>query len=171
MARLFFALWPPDAARDALGALSTSVAAAAGGRAIPPAKIHLTLAFLGEVPASREEAVRAAAESVRAAPLDLAFDRLGSFPRSQVAWTGPSRVPEALIDLAEQLAEGLRARGFALETRRFAAHVTLARRIRERVAPAATPPIAWKADAFALVESQTSTGRYVTRGSWALGTR
>lgn len=171
MARLFFALWPADAARDALGALSKSVAAAAGGRAIPPAKIHLTLAFLGEVAASDDAAVREAAEAVRGEPLDLVFDRLGSFPRSQVAWIGPSRAPEGLGRLAAQLAESLRTRGFAIENRRFAAHITLSRGIREPVASAQATPIAWKADAFALVESQASTGRYLTRGSWVLGTR
>lgn len=51
--RLFFALEPDPAVRRALASLARALARATGGR-VPQAEIlHLTLAFLGQVPAGR----------------------------------------------------------------------------------------------------------------------
>lgn len=171
MARLFFALWPPDGVREALGRLSQEVAAAAGGRRVPQANIHLTLAFLGEVATERGPLVREAADSVRGEPFELSLDRLGSFRRAGVAWMGPSATPLALGDLASNLASALRARDFSIEDRPFAAHVTLARGIGKPIVAAPAVPVAWTARQFVLVESERSTGRYAIRGTWLLGTR
>lgn len=54
--RLFVALDLPDDLRAALAAAGARIAADAGGRAVPPENLHVTLAFLGEVapaPAAR----------------------------------------------------------------------------------------------------------------------
>ena len=171
MARLFFALWPDAAARVELAALARDVAAHCGGRATPEAKIHLTLAFLGETPADRLPVALQAAGSVRGERFLARLDHAGSLSRSGVAWAGMSVVPPELEALAADLARGLRSAGFALEDRPFAAHVTLARRIRRRPAGAPIAPITWPAQDFALVESGRRTGNYETRGSWELGTR
>jgi len=48
--RLFVALDLPDGLRARLAAAGARVAADAGGRAVPPENLHMTLAFLGEVP-------------------------------------------------------------------------------------------------------------------------
>ena len=69
--RLFFAIWPDSTAVDALGRLAVEVAGRTGGRATPADKIHLTLAFLGEVAAERSGDVAAAGEAVRARPFEL----------------------------------------------------------------------------------------------------
>jgi len=171
MARLFFALWPDAAARPALTALSRELAGQCGGRATPEGKIHLTLAFLGETPADRLPAVLEVARAVRGERFAARLDRAGSFSKSDVAWAGMSVVPPELEALAAELARGLRGAGFALEDRPFAAHVTLARRIRHRPAEAPIAPITWRAQSFALVESDRRTGNYETRGSWELGAR
>ena len=163
--RLFFALWPDEDARDALAALARDVALVADGKPTPPGKIHLTLAFLGEVAHRRSEAV-AAAREVRGAPFALKLDRVGSFRRAKVAWAGASAAPRALIDLQEALAERLAARGFVLEERDFAPHLTLARRIAKALPFASIPAIAMRASALALVASETRTGRYTTLETW-----
>lgn len=171
MARLFFALWPPEPARAALARLAVEAAERTGGRPVAAAKIHLTLAFLGDVPPERAAAASTAAAGVEIAAFRATFDRLGTFARAGVAWAGLSRPSAPLEALAATLGAQLRAAGFDLEDRAFAAHVTLARRIRSRLAEAPVEPVAWEANAFALVESDLRTGRYETRGSWNLGTR
>jgi len=171
MARLFFALWPPDAARIALAREASQLALRCGGRAVAENRIHLTLAFLGDVPDSRVANAVSAAEAVSGAVFSAVFDHVGSFSRSDAAWAGLSRPPEALLGLAANLANRLRESGFVLEKRPFAAHVTLVRRILRKVERAPLEPIAWETRAFALVESDLRAGRYETRGMWELGAR
>ena len=155
---------------DALAKLAVEVAGRTGGRATPAGKIHLTLAFLGEVATERAADLVAVAGSLRALPFALSFDTLGWFRGARVAWTGCSRPAPELLELQQSLGAGLRERGFVLEDRPFAPHVTLARKIRRSVPPSATPPIGWPAREIALVQSGEGTGRYTTVGRWALGT-
>ena len=70
MARLFFALWPDEPARGRLAPLAAEVAAQASGKPVPIAKLHLTLAFLGEVDAARIDRAVEAARGVHFAPSD-----------------------------------------------------------------------------------------------------
>lgn len=160
MARLFFAVWPDAAAAAALARLARDVARLAEGRATAGEKIHLTLAFLGEVPAERSQAAVQAARGVAFAPFSMAFDRVGSFRVAQVAWAGSREVPEALAALQSALAARLSAAGFALEARPFAPHATLARCTRVPLPPASIEAIAWRVDAFTLVRSESGSGRY-----------
>jgi 2'-5' RNA ligase len=168
--RLFFAIWPDSTAVDALARLAVEVAGRTGGRATPADKIHLTLAFLGEVAAERSGDVAAAGEAVRARPFELEFDTLGWFRGARVAWIGCSRPAQELLEAHALLEARLRDRGFILEDRAFAPHVTLARKIRRSVPRAAVAPIRWPAREIALVQSGEGTGRYTTIGRWALGT-
>jgi 2'-5' RNA ligase len=165
---LFLALWPSEPARDALAAVARGLAQAASGKAVPAEKIHLTLAFLGEVAPDRDEAVRAVAGGIRAAPFQLVLDSVGSFPKARVAWAGTSRPPGALARLQSELEAGLRAAGFALDERPFAAHVTLARKIARPVAAAPMAPIHWEAGEYVLARSETGTGRYSILETWSL---
>ena len=166
--RLFLALWPDPRARDALAEVARSLAKLACGKPVPAAKIHLTLAFLGEVAPERVDAVRDVARSVRGAPFDLVLDAMGSFRKARVAWVGSSRPPEQLVRLQSDLEAGLRARDFALEERPFAAHVTLARKVALEVPPAAMAPIGWRAGEYVLASSETGSGRYSILEGWSL---
>ena len=49
MPRLFFALWPDGPARAVLAGHAARLARLARGRAVPAARLHLTLVFLGAV--------------------------------------------------------------------------------------------------------------------------
>jgi 2'-5' RNA ligase len=166
--RLFFALWPDDTVRAALADLGQSVAARAQGRAVPSARLHVTLAFLGEVADERESAVREAANAVRASRFQFAVDEVGSFPSARVAWAGLSKMPVELSTLQSSLAGELRDRGFTLEDRAFTAHVTLARRIAKNIAREPVAAIAWGASEFVLVRSETGRGRYSVLERWNL---
>lgn len=168
MARLFFALWPDEAARRNLEALSRDVALAAAGKPVPAEKIHLTLAFLGEVDADAQGEALRAAEDAQGKAFTLALDRVGSFRRARVAWAGTSEAPLPLLDLQAALAANLAGRGFEVEEREFAAHLTLVRKIARPLPVAAIPPIEMRANALALVHSEAGTGRYTTVESWPL---
>lgn len=168
MARLFFALWPDEAARQKLLALARDVALVAEGKPLPADKIHLTLAFLGEIAAERQAEAMRAAQETHGTAFTLGLDRVGSFRRARVAWAGTSKAPQPLIDLQASLAKKLAERGFELEEREFAPHLTLARKIARPLPAASIPPIAMQASALALVHSEAGTGRYTTLESWPL---
>jgi len=168
--RLFFAVWPDEAAARALEALALALANMTGGKPVPREKIHLTLAFLGEVAGDRVEDASAAGAQVRGAPFRLRLDQVGSFRRAGVAWAGCRNAPARLASLQSDLAASLGAHGFTLEERAFAPHITLARRIRKSVPNALTEAIAWRVRDVTLVRSETGTGRYAVMQRWPLGT-
>ncbi|HSN19515.1 MAG TPA: RNA 2',3'-cyclic phosphodiesterase [Usitatibacter sp.] len=160
MARLFFAVWPGESSARALARLAADVALDAQGKPVPPEKIHLTLAFLGEVAPERAAAAREAASAVAFRPFAFALDQVGSFRVARVAWAGSREAPVALAELQAALAARLRAERFAIEDRPFAPHATLARRTRRPLRAASIEPIEWRVEAFTLVRSESGTGRY-----------
>ncbi|MGC8873306.1 MAG: RNA 2',3'-cyclic phosphodiesterase [Chloroflexia bacterium] len=108
-------------------------------RWVAPHQIHLTLNFLGEIPAQKLPAVQEAARQAagEAAPFELEAIGLGTFPnlrRPRVVWVGLGGELEALHRLQARLSEELAARGFPPEERPFSPHLTLG-----RVRPQARP--------------------------------
>lgn len=93
---------------------------------------HLTLVFLGEVPATLMTALRTAvAPAVAGAPplsLQLAgAGRFGSRRRPAVCWAGLAGDVPQLTALAGRLAAAVRDVGLAVEERPFRAHLTVGR--------------------------------------------
>jgi RNA 2',3'-cyclic 3'-phosphodiesterase len=170
--RVFFALWPDSAARDALAALARDVAARIEGRSPPIANMHVTVAFVGEIAPARVVDLCAIGAAVAAMvpPFRLTLDRPGTFRGSGIAWAGPSSVPTALVKLARNLDEALSAAGFRTERRAFHPHVTLARRCRKSPGDALPAPIAWTVTTVALNQSEPGSGasRYLELSSWPL---
>ena len=162
--RLFFALWPGAAVAAALERLAADVVVVAGGHPMPRARIHLTLAFLGEV----EDLAGAqdAASALPAAPFDIRLDCVGSFRQARVSWAGMLAANPPLQQLQSALEAGLRARGFALEERPFTPHVTLARKAERTLPRAAITPIEWRATGITLVRA--AAGEYAVLKSWKL---
>ena len=109
------------------------LASAAGApRWTVPERWHLTLLFLGSVPAGcLEPLVSAAAPAVAGTPameLRLAGGgRFGSVRRPQVAWAGLDGDVAALVALAARLADAARAVRLPVEDRPFRPHLTLGR--------------------------------------------
>ncbi len=168
MARLFFALWPDEAARDELSARAKQVARRCGGRTVPGANLHRTLVFLVEVDPRAIPALRDAARPGGEASFVLVLDELGAFARAAVAWAGCREAPPGLMALQAGLARRVREAGFAVDARPFAAHLTLARRIREPLAAEPMPAVRWRVGSFALVESVRGEGAYRTLAQWPL---
>ena len=152
--RVFFALWPDAEAAARLSALARDVAAG-GGRAMRPETLHMTLAFVGAVTATRLGVLRELAAAVAGEAFDLRLDHLGYFPRGGIAWAGCSQVPSRQRRLFEQLRAALQATGFVVDARTAQVpHVTLARRVHPPPSAAIEAPIGWRAREFVLVESQ-----------------
>ena len=168
--RLFFALWPPDELRSALAPRIRALQPAGVGRPQRPDQWHVTLEFLGSVPASRVAAVRDAAAQVRGGPCEIAFDAVEFWRRPEVLTLVARVLPPPLDDLVTQLRAALAARGFEPESRPFRAHMTLARKVTHPVTPVVFEPLHWPATDFALVESITdrSGSVYTPLASWNL---
>jgi len=170
--RLFFAVVPDAAARAALAALAREVARETGGRAPREENLHLTLAFLGNLPRERIAELTAigAAAAAAATPFPLALERVGAFREAGVAWAGTETVPAPMQRLFEELRALLRAAGLPTERRAFHPHVTLARRCRRGPPIAAMAPVAWRVESIVLMASETRPdgAHYRALASWPL---
>lgn len=170
--RLFFALWPEADTREALAGIIQPLKPRLAARWVRPQNLHITLAFLGDVEAERLDAVDAAADHIQAPRFELSLDTMEYWRRPQILCLSPSVPAPALGQLAADLASQLRTAGFALETRPYRAHLTLARNARGLPVDAQLEqPVRWQATAFVRVEStQDSRGTcYRLRKTWPLG--
>lgn len=168
--RLFFALWPDSATRDVLATTSGELRKICGGRAPAAANLHLTLAFLGDVPGTRVPELERLAATLVAAPFVLNLDCIGYWRQQRLVWAGPQSCPRELELLAAALEDGLRAGGFHTEGRRFRAHVTLLRDVRKAPLQTACGPLAWRPTQFVLVSSRPAVRgvHYQLVGGWPL---
>jgi 2'-5' RNA ligase len=171
--RVFFALWPAATARDALAGLGHDVAARVQGRAPPDENLHMTLAFVGDISATRVAALRAIGMAVASTvpPFTLTLDQTGTFRGTGITWAGASAPPADLLQLVRRLVDALVADGFATEPRAFHPHVTLARRCRKPGSGAIAVPVAWTVARLALNASELSAAgpRYRELAGWPLG--
>ena len=113
-------------------------------RWVRPEGIHLTLKFLGAVPAERLPEIEAAvARAVLGIPqFELHLDKLGTFgsPKSpRTLWVDVAGELDVLVTLQSQVEAELGPLGFPAEPRRFSPHLTLARVPPDRAADAALP--------------------------------
>lgn len=129
--RSFLAVTPPEWAVDALLDLQEGLP---GANWTPAENLHLTLVFLGDQHRRTLEDLDAALLGVDAAPFELTLSGLGAFggrdPRllyADVVESPPLRLLQAKVATAARRAE------IALDGRRYAPHVTLARWGRGRV--------------------------------------
>ncbi len=102
-----------------------------GVKPVPPALMHLTLRFIGDMDEQLTEPVLGAIRSAAAetSPLTLYLHGLGAFPgrqRPSVIWAGIAP-PEPVTELAGAIARGLEPLGLPPERRPFTPHLTVAR--------------------------------------------
>lgn len=174
-ANTFFALLPPPPVRDAVAALQNRLAQALPGsvRPVMPINFHVTLVFLGAVPATAFDGLGTVAERLVMPRCGLELDRLGAFGPARVGWLGCSGLPGSLADFREALAASLAAAGHAIDARPWVPHLTLYRKLRTPLPRLDFEPIVWRCDDFALL--RTEPGRkgpiYREIGRWAAASR
>jgi RNA 2',3'-cyclic 3'-phosphodiesterase len=156
--RLFFALWPDAADREALVAETARALRHCGGRPVPAANLHVTLAFLGSVAQVRmPELTKIAltcAAGFSAAPPTLRFVQLVHWPRQEILCAVTADEPRSPALLANELKDATAAAGFTPDLKSFRAHVTVARKVL-RFEALVLAPIEWRFERFALIDSST----------------
>ena len=155
--RLFFALWPDEAARAALLRLQRGLAQPPGARPVAPDNLHLTMAFLGMQPAALLPQIEAILDRIAVPAMTLEVDRYGCFQRSRIAWAGIRRPPPALAALHEALMDELRQCGIGHDkASAFRPHITLQRNA-VCESGAVAERLRWHAPQLALVQSTTTS--------------
>jgi RNA 2',3'-cyclic 3'-phosphodiesterase len=174
--RLFFALWPDEESRRALSAATARAVRRYGGRPVPVASLHVTLAFLGSVPHSQLSQLQRIAREQAAAcaqkvPLCLTFEYLAHWPRQQILCVSATEGADGAHALAAALRDATAAAGFRPDLKPFRAHVTVARKVARFARATALRPVAWCFASFALLESRTeeSGAVYSVIDSYSLG--
>lgn len=139
--RSFVAIELPDGLKRELSALIDRLRADSPNvaRWIDPAGIHLTLKFLGDVPAGRLDSLTTGLTEavVGLSPFRLEIGGLGVFPdskRVRVVWVTVSGETGRLQKLQQAVEGAMENLGFPVESRAFRPHLTLAR-VRDRARP------------------------------------
>ncbi|MBN1514950.1 RNA 2',3'-cyclic phosphodiesterase [Candidatus Sumerlaeota bacterium] len=99
---------------------------------VEPENLHITLFFLGQIPAQQASAIKAALQQMAAPMSSFVFrlKRLGVFPHERqprVLWLGVGKGEEPLKALQKSVVQAIRPLGFNPEGKPFHPHVTLAR--------------------------------------------
>jgi RNA 2',3'-cyclic 3'-phosphodiesterase len=158
--RLFFALWPDEPQRRALEHAAAKAVRRSGGRPVPLANLHVTLAFLGSVAAAcipevqriaREQAARLAQDG----PATLTFARLAHWKEAQILCALTAEEAPIARALATALQEASASIGLSPDRKPFQPHVTLARKVARASAVLRLRSVVWRFEAFALIDSRT----------------
>lgn len=150
-ARLFLALWPDPATRQALAAWRDRWAWPAGAAVVPDDRLHLTLHFIGPVARERIGAVSAALD-LRCPRFDIVRGHATLWPKGLALWV-PDALPPAALALHRAIGDALRSIGLPVEDRPLRPHVTLARKAAGATPPAEALLLDWRVHDVALVES------------------
>lgn len=143
--RAFIALQPSSAALSEIRSLEEEIARTESGgrfRLTPRERLHVTLAFLGDTTKTERDAVLGILRDFDPPPAIVAFDRLGSFPKSNILWLS-GRNP-VLSASARAIRRMLRESGIRFDEKPFREHITLARNWQGPVPALSFEPIAWK---------------------------
>ena len=130
--RIFVAVFPPQRIRETLFRAARDLPTSRDFRLIGPAKIHLTLKFLGEVAEDDLGLVMQALEPLREGqePFEVSTSDFGAFPsqkRARILWAGLGEGAEPLRAVAQSVEDLLEPAGFEREVRPYVPHLTLGR--------------------------------------------
>lgn len=159
--RLFFALWPSATDAERMMAWVHDAHNAVGGRMMRVDTLHLTLAFLGNTPLDRVQALVQAVPSWPAPVAPVTLRRFGRFAGPRVVWAGPETQdsPSWLSHLHDDLWCRLLAMGWQRPDGQFRPHVSLLRKAGPgELAALHRPPLIWMPDQCVLVASQPTEG-------------
>lgn len=129
--RVFFALWPDHRQRDRLRDVINAVARTVEGRPVDRRNWHVTLAFIGTIPADLAPRLLQRAAEIEVEPFRLIFDRLEFWPRPRVASLCAVSVPPELQALVDRLHGIMSDFGLQPEERAYRPHITVVRNARQ----------------------------------------
>lgn len=136
--------------------------------------LHLTLAFLGEVPADGIRGILKVMEESKTEMFTMELEGAGKFQRGSEAiyWYG-IKYSESLLDLQRKLVKGLKDVGYGVDDKPYRPHITLGRRCRMKSGfsletwQEEMTPIYLKVEKVSLMKSERVDGklRYTEIGS------
>jgi len=124
--RLFIAIALPEEVKERLAGLAGGLP---GARWVPPANMHLTLRFVGEIDNGQARDLDDALSLIDGKGFDLVLRGIGAFAEShrlRSLWVGVEPV-EPLLRLQAKVEQAVVRAGLPVERRKFKPHVTLAR--------------------------------------------
>jgi RNA 2',3'-cyclic 3'-phosphodiesterase len=128
--RIFIALdIPGEICARMIDYTERALALAPEARWARPEGLHVTLKFIGEVSEARVEQIKEALATVKTAPFEVTFEKVGFFPTAKsprVFWIGVES-GEALSTLADLIDDATHSVGIPREERAYSPHLTLAR--------------------------------------------
>ncbi len=101
------------------------------GNFVPKDNLHATVIFLGEVDASKVDALKEAMRAPSIPPLEVTLTKIGAFnpPRpGKIYWVGVGENP-LLQAMHRRLKDEVEKRGFSVDGRPFKPHITLGRKV------------------------------------------
>jgi RNA 2',3'-cyclic 3'-phosphodiesterase len=150
--RLFTALWPGEAVAARMAQWQGAWRWPSRAALIKAERLHLTLHFLGDVPAARLPELTDGLQ-VPFEPFTLAFGTAEVWPNG-VAVLLPDGLPAALAKLHGRLGDAVRQLGLSTEHRPYRPHVTIARRAWGATHAAVPAALRWRLDGgYVLVRS------------------
>lgn len=165
--RLFYALVPAESEKMQIQTQQAKLRAVAqSGRDTTTENLHMTLQFLGEIPAERVKALKKILTTVARenAPFSITLDAYGSFAGRgrERLWYLTGNSTEAAA-IARALGKMLEENGFTVEHRAFVPHITLARRcqLKDGAVPEAVTPVTIRVQRLWLMESRQIRGSTV----------
>lgn len=130
--RFFVALRPDPIAARRLGKLAAELARQCRGRPLAGRDLHLTLAFIGELPFAEGERLAALLAGLPEGNPGFPLDEIGRFGPA-LLWAGPTVEPAWLAGLVEAVRARLASAGVSFDRRPFKSHLTLVRNARDRL--------------------------------------
>jgi len=162
--KVFFALWPTDAEREQLVAWLAPLKKLCSGRVMHGDTLHATLAFIGHIDQGRLEALQLAAQEVSTEGFNVCFDTACYWGHNHIVYAAPTHVPQQLLQLVDALEQRLTRHRFKFDERAYKPHVTLLRNASwSDVLLPGMPPVCWRVDDFALVQSMPQEYRMLAR--------
>jgi 2'-5' RNA ligase len=163
--RLFFALWPDEEVTRQLARVASQLNIESRCRWVDPKNYHVTLAFVGEVPAAKIAMLQHIARALHVPGFTFRCDSIEFWRESQVVVAAAQAAPPALLDLWSKLNDAI-----GLSRKHLRTHVTLARKVAQAPVPQAMSPIAWRATNFSLIRSDTggAESAYTVLDTWPL---
>ena len=157
--RLFLAI---DLSEEMKGALTETMhglkKAGLRGKYVPAKNLHLTIAFLGEMPGA--DPVKKALAGLRWKPFRLALGPLGNF--QDVLWAGV-KGNQGLAALARDVRGALTAAGISFDAKAFAPHITLVREASGKWQGVPAPKAEMQVKHLSLMKSEMKDGKRVYR--------
>ncbi len=169
MSRLFFALWPDDVTRKQLFSISKQLDEPSI-RLVKEANLHMTLAFLGDVSEFETKHLLERAATINNPSFELQLTHVCWWKKPQILFIGTETIPDALLQLVNTIRDMVQQQGLTIDTRPYRPHVTIARKAKQPIETCEPFIVAWRADSFALVISESGKDgvNYRVLQSWHL---